>query len=143
MKTTPPSGLAPPHAPPSKLRFANTANSSSFWLLALVTAQAAITYDTQKLSSGLLLFVWGMGAVYYLHLSLQERLELKIALLLDRLEQKGVLSTEERAAIGIVPPKIIEATTMRGVCRALIYVGAAVLLLALLLFFSATCSGTH
>jgi hypothetical protein len=64
------------------------------------------------------------------------------ATLLDRLEQKGVLSAEERAAIGIVPPKAIDAATTRGLLRlALILFGVAAILIVLGFFF-ATCSRT-
>lgn|GEM_PF-4324771 len=148
MKTNPTSDLEQHRKPPSKLRLAHTSNSglwlslSSFLLFAGVTALSACGDDLQNPWARLRLFVWGLMTVYYLNLTIQERLELRIALLLDRLEQKGVLSAEERAVIGVVPPKTIDEPTMRGVWRALIYVGVAALFIGLL-FFIATCSGTR
>ena len=102
MKTNPTSDLEQHRKPQSKLRLANTANFALFLLFALMTV--IYSFDLQKPKSRLLVFVWGLLAVSYLILSIQGRLEQRIVTLLDRLEEKGVLSAEERAAIGIAAP---------------------------------------
>ena len=135
MKTNP-SDLEQHRKPPSKLRLANTMNLWFFLFWAISTAMQAYNYDLnlQKPTTRLGLFATGLLAGLYLILAIQERLEQRVATLLDRLEQKGVLSAEERATIGIVPPKIIEVATLR---RALIVV-AVVFIALLFLFFITT-----
>ena len=135
MKTNPTPSLEPPGKPPSKLRFATTLNLCLCLFWTISTASQALNYDLnlQNPTTRLSLFLGSLAAVLFGILALQERLEQRIATLLDRLEQKGVLSTEERAAIGIVPPKIIEVAGLR---RALIVAAVVVLALVLLFYFA-------
>jgi hypothetical protein len=124
-------------------RFANTLNSWSSLFSAILAASYALSFDPQKPIDRLLVFTTVLTAVAFGIMAMQEQLERRIATLLDCLEQKGVISAEDRAAIGIVAPKTIDAATMRGVRRlALIIPGGAAILIALGFFF-ATCSGTR
>jgi hypothetical protein len=88
------------------------------------------------------LVVTGLLAVWSLILTIQKRLEQRIATLLDCLEKKGALTAEDRAAIGLHPPRN-NAGTFRGVLRLLLAVLGGLAVLFALLFFFAACSGTR
>lgn len=84
--------------------------------------------------------LWGFTLVILLLVYLLESVtrlskEQQITKLLDRLEQKGALSAEERAVFGIDSPTTIERGEL-GVGRALIYVGVTALLLSLFFFIA-------
>lgn len=149
MNSNPASDARPRHELQARPRFADlaklrpsTLNSWSFLFFAIATASNAYSCDLLKPMDRLGVCATGLAAVLFGILAVQEQLEQRMATLLDRLEQKGVLSAEERAAIGIVHPKTVDAAARRGIWRlALIILGGAAILIVLGFFF-ATCSRT-
>ena len=139
MKTNPTSDLEQHRVPQSKQRLANM-NLVFFLLFALNTALSVCGRDLQNPMSRLRLFVWGLMAVGFLILTIQGRLEQRIVTLLDRLEEKGVLSAEERAAIGIGAPTPVEMRRGRRITW--IMLGVAAILVAVLVVVSVR-SGTR
>ena len=110
-------------------------NLLAFLVFALITAHRACSRDLQNPMSRLFLFVWGLMAVSYLILTIQGRLEQRIVTLLDRLEEKGVLSEEERAAIGIGAPMTVGMRRGRQITWIIVALLVAVLVVQ--------CAGTR
>lgn len=134
MKTNPTSDPEPPRALPSKLRFAQSLNFWLFLFWTISTGSQAYDHDLnlQKPLTRLNLFLGTMAAVLFLILTIQERLEQRIATLLGRLEQKGLLSAEEHAAIGIAASLPVGPVNAQRVVRLLvIIIGLATILVVL------------
>lgn len=100
-----------------KARFAITSNLWSFMLFGVVAALYR-SCSLQEPMNRVLLLVWTLLAVWSAIRASQARHEQRIVKLLDCLEHKGVLSVEDRAAIGIVPPP------PSGAIRAMVIGGA-------------------